>query len=607
MVLAAQPTRMINRFSVAPLDAMSRKLAAVALGRQPPDLVITGARILSTYSERVLEEREVWIKGGRIAAVKPAGSYPVLRGDRTIRYDARGGILAPGLIDADTHLFASRMTACAYAETALLNGTTTIICDCAEIVRICDGRALNWFLSDARMAPFSIFVKLPGTVAGLAAEGFSQLLKDWPEVILLATELDEKPDERAATREKNDRIVAAELKHTRRLSGDARLPEHIAAGTAAGWGVTPGLDDGDLAAECLEAGMWTLLRCGENGFLSDQTELLIRAVAEQGASSKRICFCTGGGGDRTSPQPGVDRVVRRAVAAGVNPVEAWSIGSLHAAMLYAMDGEIGGIGPSRRADLVLLNDDFEVQNTWYGGELVVEHKKITAVLDRTLARRFQYPKAAYETVKLMSGYRLLPELPQERTEANGLGVVGASDRVERRKIALEPGLGWAGLLAAHGLCFMAVLERQGRGGRIGHGLLQGFGLEDGAVASSACVGVTGHIVAGSNEADMRLALAELKGMSGGMCIVRAGRVLATLVLPVGGILSDQRAPDVVRQQEVFAHAWTEQGCTLSCEGFNRLTSRAQSEIRITFEGLNLLPDFGPVALFETKSSATSSQ
>ncbi|MBK9989677.1 MAG: adenine deaminase, partial [Verrucomicrobia bacterium] len=292
-----------------------------------------------------------------------------------------------------------------------------------------------------------------------------------------------------------------------------------------------------------------------------------------------------------------------AVVAGVNPIEAWSMGSLHAAVLHGMDGEIGVIAPGRRADLVLLNDDFEVQNTWYGGELVVEDRKITAILDKALSKRFQYPKAAYNTVKVARRSGLLPGLPAQKVVANVLGVSAKAGSVVHRSLALARSFRWPDLLAKHELCFVTVLARQGRGGRIGHGLLQGFGLGNGAVASSACRDVCSNIVAGSNEADMWLALTTVKEMAGGMCVVRAGRVLARLALPVGGILSDQRASDVVHQRAEFSRAWLEVGCTLSCEDFNRLTSRTQSEIRLTCDGLNLLPGLDCVPLFEAKTDA----
>ena len=59
----------LTRFGVRPLSEMTRQLAAVASGRAAPDLVIAGARVLSTYSDRILSERELWLSGGRIAAV----------------------------------------------------------------------------------------------------------------------------------------------------------------------------------------------------------------------------------------------------------------------------------------------------------------------------------------------------------------------------------------------------------------------------------------------------------------------------------------------------------------------------------------------------------
>ena len=119
---------MLTRFSVAPLHKMTRSLAAVAMEREAPDLVLTGARLLSTYTERIHDDREIWIKGGRVAAVKSAGAFVASKGSAktTKVYDARGGILAPGLVDPHVHIESSMMTACAYAEGALLNGTTTI-------------------------------------------------------------------------------------------------------------------------------------------------------------------------------------------------------------------------------------------------------------------------------------------------------------------------------------------------------------------------------------------------------------------------------------------------------------------------------------------------
>ena len=191
----------LTRFSVPPLHRVTRTLAAVAMGREAPDLVITGARILSTYTERIHEGREVWIKSGRIAAVKPAGAYRPRKGAATRRFDARGGIVAPGLVDPHIHIESSMMTACAYAEPALLNGTTTIFCDSHEIGNVCDARGIEWMLEDARMAPLSIFLTVPSTVpatgprfetAGgdLTPRKIGRIFDRWPEAVGLGEKMD---------------------------------------------------------------------------------------------------------------------------------------------------------------------------------------------------------------------------------------------------------------------------------------------------------------------------------------------------------------------------------------------------------------------------------
>jgi hypothetical protein len=115
----------LTRFTVPPLYTVTRKLASVAMGHTAPDQVLTGARILSTYTDRIHSDREIWIACGRIAAVKPAGESKRL-GHSAPTFDCAGGILAPGLVDPHIHIESSMMTACAYAEAALLNGTGNV-------------------------------------------------------------------------------------------------------------------------------------------------------------------------------------------------------------------------------------------------------------------------------------------------------------------------------------------------------------------------------------------------------------------------------------------------------------------------------------------------
>src|SRR5712672_3271608 len=191
----------LTRFSVKPLSTMTRQLAAVASGRAEPDLVIKGARVLSTYSERLLADREIWLTGGRIAAVKPSGAY---KGSAARIHDARGGIVAPGLVDPHIHIESSMVTACAYAEAALLNGTTTIFCDSHEIGNVMDVAGVEAMLEDARRAPLSVFLTVPSTVpatnskletAGgdLTPAKIGRIFDKWPEAAALGEKMDYIP------------------------------------------------------------------------------------------------------------------------------------------------------------------------------------------------------------------------------------------------------------------------------------------------------------------------------------------------------------------------------------------------------------------------------
>jgi adenine deaminase len=599
---------MLTRFSVKPLHVMTRTLAAVAMGREAPDLVITGARVLSTYTERIHDGRELWIKNGRIAAVKATGAHASFKLTKKCVFDAAGGILAPGLVDPHVHIESSMMSACAYAEGALLNGTTTIFCDSHEIGNVCDARGIEWMLEDARQAPLSIFLTVPSTVpatgpefetAGgdLTAAKIGRLFDKWPEAVALGEKMDFV---QVAMGDKRSHAILAEaLKRGRPVCGHIYGREFVAAGAASGITDTHEAIDRDIADDFLEAGVWIFLRGGPPTTPWHSLPQAIKAVTELGANPKRVCVCTD---DRDADDLflfGMDWVTRQAVVAGMKPVTAWSMGSLHPATRYARDGEIGGLGHGRRADIVLLNDALEVSNTWYGGELVVRDRKITPLLDRALSKRYRYPRAAYNTVKLgRKALTLTPPLPTGTVRANVIKTALPGIILLHEKISLPASPTWETVLSENALCFVAVIERHGKSGVVAHGLLKDFGLRDGAVASS--VGHDAHniIIAGSNEADMQLALTTLKKSHGGVCVVRGGKVLASVALPIAGLLSDKRATVVAKETTELKRAWSELGCTLPYMGFNLIPLSVIPEIRITDKGLVLVPQMKRVPLFE---------
>jgi len=597
----------LTRFSVQPLHTMTRRLADVASGRAAPDLVITGARVLSTYSERMFDGREIWISGGRIAAVKPAGAHKAAGGGAVIR-DVAGGIIAPGLVDPHIHIESSMVTACAYAEAALLNGTTTIFCDSHEIGNVMDVAGVEAMPEDARQAPLSIFLTVPRTVpatsaaletAGgdLTADKIAGLFDRWPEAVALGEKMDFVPvtmgDERSHA------ILAAALSRGRPVSGHVYGREFVAAYAASGVTDTHEAIDRDIADDLLEAGVWLFLRGGPPTTPWHSLPQAIRTITELGASHKRIAVCTDDRDADDLLQFGLDWVVREAVKAGMSPEQAWSMGSLHGATRFNAENDIGGLGGGRRADLVLMDDNLKPRSTWYGGELVVDDGRITPLLDAALSQRYQYPKAAYVTVKLPEHVRLTPELPVGACTINAIRTALPGITLIHDKVAITPARDWQELFDRHGLCFVTVVERHGKSsGNVAHGLLKDFGLTRGAVASS--VGHDSHniIIAGTNEADMQVALAAIREHQGGVCVVAGGKVTAMVPLPIAGLLSDKRITEVAEEVKQLKVEWRAAGCTIPYMGFNLIPLSVIPEIRITDKGLVLVPQMTQVSLFE---------
>ena len=275
------------------------------------------------------------------------------------------------------------------------------------------------------------------------------------------------------------------------------------------------------------------------------------------------------------------------------------MGSLHGATRFGMGDEIGGLGGGRRADLVLLDDAVKPVSTWYGGELVVDDRKVTPVLEAALNQRYRYPDAAYNTVHLPKHLKLTPDLPTVPVIANAVGIELPGIVLPHRKIAIEPANDWSSILAKHNLSFVTIIERHGKSaGGIAHGLLQDFGITNGAVGSS--VGHDSHniILAGSNEADIALALATIDQAKGGVVVVQNGVVTAFVGLPIAGLLSDKRVHDVAAENQALKAAWTAVGCSIPYMGFNLIPLSVIPEIRITDKGLVKVPKMVLAPLFE---------
>ncbi|PPR47126.1 MAG: Adenine deaminase [Alphaproteobacteria bacterium MarineAlpha5_Bin9] len=599
---------MITRFSVPPLYNCTIHLSKVASNKIPPDKVIKNARILSTYTDRILQNKEIWISKGRIACIKKNNTANKFFKELNI-FDAENNILAPGLIDPHMHIESSMMTACAYSEAALLNGTTTIFCDSHEIGNVCDIKGIEWMLEDCRRAPLSIFLTLPSTIpatnskletagGNINYKKASYLFDKWKEIIGLGEKMDFVSV--CDGNKYSHQIISESLKRNLPISGHVFGREFVAAYAASGITDTHEAEEKYFTSELLDAGLWIFLRGGNPLTPWNSIKEAIKSLTKLGASSKRVCVCTD---DRDADDLfnfGLDWVVRQAIKLGINKKSAVSMASLHPAMRYNIDNEYGALGHSRRADIIQLNNKFEVENTWLGGELVVKNKKVTPLLDYQLSKyRYKYPKKAYKTVTLPKKINLIPKIPNKKFKINTIetnlpGIVTNKKQI----IVNSTNKSWKNIIEEYNLCHICVIERHGKTGEIGYGFLKDFNLKFGAVASS--VGHDAHniIVAGKSEIDMKIALDNINKDQGGIIIVNNKKILSKIKLPIAGLLSDKKASEIAKETKIFKKIWKKAGCKIPYMGFNLLPLSVIPNIRLTNKGLVDVNKMKIIKLFE---------
>ena len=549
------------------------RLIAVARGDAEPDLVIAGARVFSVFTREWLEG-DVAVAGGRIAGVgRHAGGE---------RIEAGGRPLVPGLIDAHVHLESSKLLPSEFARVVVPRGTTTVVCDPHEIANVLGVEGAHWLLDATDGLPLRVYVMASSCVPASALES--------PQRALGAAEM-------AGLLERRRTIGVAEvMDFPAVIAGDpavlakVALHEHVdghapgVTGRALDAYVAAGIHSDHEATTWEEAlekrrrGLWVLIREASNARnLSALLELVRRYGPEHCA------FCTDDREPDTLVREGhLDAMCRQAVAEGIAPEDALLMATLHPARYHGLR-DLGAIAPGYRADLVLL-DSLER----FDAALVVAGGRIAARAGEPL------PLAAPEIPDWVSGtvraaplepgaFRLGP--PAERVRvidiAPGQLVTGAAEErptVRDGRVVADP---------ARDLAAIAVVERHHGTGRIGRGLVRGFGLRAGAFASTVAHDAHNIVVVGMDDADMAACVARLAELGGGIVVARGGEVRGELPLPVAGLLSDLPAEAVVERMDALTALLAGQGVEIPSP-FMTLSFLALSvipELKVTDHGL----------------------
>ena len=523
------------------------RLLAVARGDAEPDLVVTGARVFSAFTREWLDG-DVAIAGGRIAGV---GSYA--GGERI---DAAGGHLVPGLIDAHVHIESSKLLPSEFARVVVGRGTTTVVCDPHELANVLGADGAHWLLDASAGLPLRVYVMAPSCVPASALESPRGALG--PE------------DMAGILRRRRALGVAEVMDFPSVIAGDPAVLEKVAlhahvdghapgvAGRALDAYAAAGIRSDHEATTWEEAlekrrrGLWVLLREASNARnLLDLLEL-VRRFGPEGCA-----FCT----DDREPdelvrEGHVDAMCRQAVAAGIAPEDVLLMATLHPARCHGLD-DLGAIAPGFRADLVVLEDltSFRARTVIAGGAVAARDGAALPFAAPPV------PDWVRDSVRLAplagDAFDLGPAVARVRVielQAGQLltGAGEAEPAVADGRVVADP---------ARDLAALAVVERHHATGRVGVGLVRGFGLRRGAFASTVAHDAHNVVVAGMDQASMRACVERLAALGGGIAVADGGAVRGELALPVAGLLSEAPAEAVVARMEELVALLREQGVT----------------------------------------------
>jgi adenine deaminase len=565
-------------------------LIKAAKGDLRIDLRIKNARIVNVLSGEIYEG-DLGVHEDRIVG---EGDY-----DARQVFDAQGLHLSPGLIDGHVHLESSMVQPSEFARAVVPRGTTSVVIDPHEIANVLGLDGIRYILDASKDLPLTIFVMLPSCVPATHMEtagselhgrdlhpllveervlGMAEMM-NYPGVIYTMADVIEK------------------IRPIHKAGGiiDGHAPgvfgKDLNAYVAAGIGSDHECTEVEEARDKLRRGMYVMIR---EGTTERNLEALLPVLNAH--NSRRCMLVTD---DR---HPGdilreghIDFLVRTAIARGVAPLSALQMATINPADYFRLRDR-GRITPGARADLIVFDDfePFNVEHVFSAGKLVASRHKMLhdvrpkrpPILRNTVnVRRFRKEKlqipasARWAKIIKIQTHQILTEKVLKRVKSReGLVVTDVDQDILK----------------------LAVVERHQSTGNVGVGLVQGFGLQRGALASSVAHDSHNIISVGVTDEDIYHAVTEIEEMGGGLVAVADGEVLGRVALPVAGLISLNTLEVVEEEMEALLRSASKLGSPLP-DPFMTMSFLALPvipELRLTDKGLVDVQQFAIVPLFE---------
>ncbi|MBU2604053.1 MAG: amidohydrolase family protein [Actinobacteria bacterium] len=563
----------------------TESLWKVALGQEPPDTVVSNARVFDAVSGDFVAERSLWIKDGRIARVAPSAETPAPGG---VEIDVGGLTLVPGLIDGHTH--AVRLFVPEFVRALLPTGVTGAVIETMEYGATEGMAGIRLFVDALRDQPLRLYYTAPALCGLTQEEEPAPLTPDELEELLadpMCLGLGEVYWSNALLPGAQGRRVRAMMAQT--LAAGKVVEGHTAGAKGARLDAYVGLGVSschepvsvDEALEVYSRGLFVMLR---HGSIRRDLETL-RPLFDLPLDFRRFALVT----DSVDPVEMaswgyLDQVVREALALDIPPHVVYRMAGTNVAEHFRLEGTVGHLAPGRWADLVAIPSpgEFEPVFVMVGGTTVAERARV-----RVAARPVVVPKSLLTTVRVDAARALESAGPPPALPASGrVRVIEYVTNLVTRETLLT-----ASEATEEDLMPVLAIERT-RGERSFWGLLKGLGLSEGAYATTVTWDSPDLVVVGRDHRSALTALGRVVELGGGGVYAVGEEVVAEVASPVCGIASLEPAERVRADLSALVAALCGAGVAWEDPllAIDTLTTPAIPHLRISHRGYVRLRD-----------------
>lgn len=537
----------------------------------PCDLVIKNISIIDVFGQETFIS-DVGIKNGYIVGI---GNY---HGNEII--DGTGKYICPGLIDAHAHIESSLTTPAEYCKAALLHGVTSLIADPHEIANVLGLDGIKLMLKLSEGLPFNFFFMLPSCVPATSFENSGAILtsKDLSELysnarVLGLAEVMDFPSVVNCEEDMINKICDAKNLNLRIDGHGAGLNmEALNAYCTANIRTDHECHLKEEVTDRIRRGMYVLIR---EGTVAKNLKELIKVASIK--NSRRLCFCTDDRHiDDLILNGSIDSSIRYAIKSGLNPETAIQMASLNSAECYKLN-DLGAIAPGYKADFIILNnlENFQIQSVYKDGQLVV---------DNGILVENNIPTPKIETTNSLN----IKDLSKDKLDItlynksiiNVIKVIpNKLETIHLREPISSPSNKFIADVEKD-LLKVAVIERHKGTGNIGLGVINGMELKSGAIATTIAHDSHNLIVVGTNDSDMLFAIEKLKEIGGGIIVVEDGKILSSINLEIGGLITNRSIDSIMNDLEGLHNSIKKIAPTINFNPF----------LTLSFLSLPVIPD-----------------